>query len=179
MKQKFTKLSNNHGISPFIFCSKFDDERMINYEWPNKELEYKTRYKDIKFKETVLSELINKNNRIFKNLYIRKFITENELKYLSYDFEKTTNLGKLYLLPKIHKRLYNVPGRLVISSCGTPSEFLDFHLKPLMQSDWSSSQGFVSSNYRCGRSISKHTTQRGDLSIKKQIRRTNLLKNSY
>ena len=135
MKQKFTELSNNHGISPFSFCSKFDDKRIINYEWPNKELEYKTRYKDIKFKETVLSDLINKNNRIFKNLYIRKFITENELKYLSYDFKKTTNLGKLYLLPKIHKRLYNVPGRLLISSCGTPSEFLDFHVKPLMQSD--------------------------------------------
>ena len=55
--------------------------------------------------------------------------------------KKTTNLGKLYLLPKIHKRLHNVPGRPVISNCGTPtekaSEFLDFHLKPLMQSGWS------------------------------------------
>ena len=46
-----------------------------------------------------------------------------------------TDLGKLYLLPKIHKRFHNVPGRPVISNCGTPtekaSEFLDFHLKPL------------------------------------------------
>ena len=47
-------------------------------------------------------------------------------------------MGKICLLPKIHKRLGNVPGRLVISNCGTPtekvSEFLDYHLKPVMQS---------------------------------------------
>ena len=53
----------------------------------------------------------------------------------------TRIVGKLYLLPKIHKQLYNVPRRSVISNCGTPtersSEFLDFHLKPLMQSGWS------------------------------------------
>ena len=46
-------------------------------------------------------------------------------------------MGKLYLLPKIHKRLENVPGRAVISNCGAPtekdSEFLDFHLKSVMQ----------------------------------------------
>ena len=46
-------------------------------------------------------------------------------------------MGKLYLLPKIHKRLSNVPERPVISNCGTPtersSEFLDHHLKPVRQ----------------------------------------------
>ena len=51
--------------------------------------------------------------------------------------KKVSNLGKLYLLPKIHKRLHNVPGRPVISNCGTPtekaSEFLDYRLKPIMQ----------------------------------------------
>ena len=44
----------------------------------------------------------------------------------------------MYLLPKIHKRLYNVPGRPIISNCGTPtekvSEFLDHHLQPVMKS---------------------------------------------
>ena len=82
----------------------------------------------------ILSDLGDKNSRIFKSLYTRKFIREKELKYFSYDFKKATNLGKLYLLPKIHKLLYNVPGRPVISNCGTPtekpSEFFDFHLKP-------------------------------------------------
>ena len=42
------------------------------------------------------------------------------------------------LLPKIHKRLKNVPGRPVIPNCGTPtekvSEFLNYHLKSTMQS---------------------------------------------
>ena len=44
----------------------------------------------------------------------------------------------MYLLPKIHKRLVNAPGRPVISNCGTPtekaSEFLDHHLQPIMKS---------------------------------------------
>ena len=44
----------------------------------------------------------------------------------------------MYLLPKIHKRLVSVPGRPVISNCGTPtekaSEFLDHHLQPIMKS---------------------------------------------
>ena len=47
----------------------------------------------------------------------------------------------MYLLPKIHKRLFNVPGRPVISNCGSPtekvSEFLDSHLKGIMQESWS------------------------------------------
>ena len=45
------------------------------------------------------------------------------------------------LLPKIHKRLSDVPGRPVISNCGTPtekaSEFLDNHLQEVMQNGWS------------------------------------------
>ena len=44
----------------------------------------------------------------------------------------------MYLLPKIHKRRYNVPGRPVISNCGTPTEkvsgFLDHRLQPVMKS---------------------------------------------
>ena len=44
-------------------------------------------------------------------------------------------LGRFYLLPKVHKRLTNVPGRPVISNCGYLTEnissFLDFHLQPL------------------------------------------------
>ena len=64
-------------------------------------------------------------------------ITEKEHKYCSYEFKKNCNIGKLYLLPKMHKSLENVPGRPVISNCGTPTEkvpeFLDHHLKPVMQ----------------------------------------------
>ena len=44
----------------------------------------------------------------------------------------------MYLFLKTYKRLSNVPRRPGISNCGILkeklSEFLDFHLKPLMQS---------------------------------------------
>ena len=57
------------------------------------------------------------------------------MKNFIYKFKKATNFGKLYLLPKIHKRLHYVPVRTVISNCGSPtekcSEFLGHHLKPL------------------------------------------------
>ena len=59
------------------------------------------------------------------------------MKYFTYEYKKACNLGKLYLLPTIYKRLFNVPGRSVISNCGTPtekvSEFFGHHLKPIMQ----------------------------------------------
>ena len=59
------------------------------------------------------------------------------MKYFTYEFKKACNLGKIYILPKIHKRLSDVPGRPVISNCGMPaekvSEFLDYKLKPVMQ----------------------------------------------
>ena len=75
------------------------------------------------------------------NLKRKGLITQKEIKYFTYEFEKSANLGKFYLLPKIHKRLSAVPGRPVISNCGTPtektSEFVDFHLKPIMQNGWS------------------------------------------
>ena len=71
----------------------------------------------------------------------QKYISEKELKYFSYNNKNTTNLGKLYFLPQIHKRLFNLPGRPVISNCGTPtekiSEYLDFCLKPITQNGWS------------------------------------------
>ena len=42
----------------------------------------------------------------------------------------------MYLLHKIHKRLYNVPERPAIFNCGAPTEkvsdFLDKQLKPVM-----------------------------------------------
>ena len=59
------------------------------------------------------------------------------MKYFTYEYKKACNLGKLYLLARNHKRFFNVPGRPVISNCGTPSEkdceFLDHCLKPIMQ----------------------------------------------
>ena len=94
-------------------------------------------YTDIKkFNQKLMSDLTEKSNRIFKGLCNNKLITEKELKYFSFNFKNACCLGKMYLLPKIHKRLSDVPGP-VISNCGTPtekvSEFLDHHLQPVMK----------------------------------------------
>ena len=43
----------------------------------------------------------------------------------------------MYLLPKIHKSLNDIPGRPIISNCGIPmenlSESLNHHLQPIMK----------------------------------------------
>ena len=81
----------------------------------------------------MLSNLVDTSNNFFKGLKTKGFIAEKELKY----FTCECNLGKMYLLLKIHKRLSDVPGRPVISNCGMPtekvSEFLDYELKLGMQ----------------------------------------------
>ena len=50
---------------------------------------------------------------------------------------KDPKFARFYLLPKIHKRLHNVPGRLVITNSShyaeNVSSFLDHHLQPLAQ----------------------------------------------
>ena len=96
-------------------------------------------YRDVSNKENILPKLSEVSNKMFSSLRKKGFITEKQLKYFTYEYKKATNFGKLYLLPKIHKRLFDVPGRPVISNCGTPtekcSEFLDHHLKKVMQKD--------------------------------------------
>ena len=94
-------------------------------------------YEETTLNNKDLSGLMNASNNLFKKLRNRDIISEKELKYFLYDYKNAANLGKLYLLPKIHKRLEDVPGRPVISNCGAPtekvSEFLDYHLKPVMK----------------------------------------------
>ena len=54
---------------------------------------------------------------------------------LNYFAAEDPKFARFYLLPKIHKRLHNVPGRPVISNYGFYTEnissFLDYHLQPL------------------------------------------------
>ena len=106
-----------------------------------KQLKGRKVYQKVRFSENILTNLVEKSNTIFKNLRRKDVISEKELKYFSFEYKKTTNFGKLYLLPEIHKCLKNVLGRPAISNCGTPtekvSEFLDHHFKPVMQSGWS------------------------------------------
>ena len=106
-----------------------------------KQLCDKAIYKDVSFNEKILGDLVASSNKIFKSLERTGAISEKEMKCFLYDYKNTTNLWKLYFLHKIHKKPLNVPACPVISNCGTPmektSEFLDYHLKPVMQSSWS------------------------------------------
>ena len=58
-------------------------------------------------------------------------------KTLDYFLVNNPKLGRFYLLPKIHKRLHDVPSRPVISNSSYYAEnissFVEFHLKPLAQ----------------------------------------------
>ena len=71
---------------------------------------------------------------VLKKIRHRSDISNSTLDYFLVNNPK---LGRFYLLPKIHKRLQNVPGRSVISNSGYYTEnisaFLEFHLKPLAQ----------------------------------------------
>ena len=102
-----------------------------------KQLGDKSIYKNVSFNDKILRDLVETSNKMFLNLKRKGSISEKEMKYFVYDYKNASNLGKLYFLPKIHKRFSNVPGRPVISNCGTPTEkaskFLYYHLKPVMQ----------------------------------------------
>ena len=97
-----------------------------------KQLSDSKTYKEVQWSEKDQIKLVEKSNSMFEDLKKKTIITEKEKNYFKFNFKKATNVGKLYLLPKIHKRLSNVPGRPVISNCGTPtekvSEYLDHHL---------------------------------------------------
>ena len=54
---------------------------------------------------------------------------------------KQQTLVSFTFLPKVHKKLSNVPGRPVVSNCGTPAEevpeYLGFVRKHVMEDGWS------------------------------------------
>ena len=61
-------------------------------------------YEEIRITEKDQVELVEKSNNLFSNLRGENVITENENNYFRFNFKKVTNLGKLYLLPKIFAR---------------------------------------------------------------------------
>ena len=72
-------------------------------------------------------------NRTIKKLLDKEYIDKKTSQYLKVEKSKP---GKFYLLPKIRKKLHNVPGSPVISNYGLAtekiSEFLDFYIKLLV-----------------------------------------------
>ena len=70
---------------------------------------------------------------------------------------KLVTWENFYLLPKIHKRMFNVPGRPAIFNCSTPTEkvskFLNSHLQPIKRKGLSyvkDSGDFISKIKRIG-----------------------------
>ena len=87
------------------------------------------------YEEVILTTSLLKT----KNAVIAKLRKWGDLKRdtLEYFIMKDWKFAKFYLLPKIHKRLHNVPDRPVISNSGCYTEnissFLNHHLQPLAQ----------------------------------------------
>ena len=80
------------------------------------------------------SALANTLIKALEKIYLQGDLSKDTLDYF---LVKDPKFARFYLLPKIHKRLHDVPGRPVISNCGyytkNISSFLDYHLQPLAQ----------------------------------------------
>ena len=74
-----------------------------------KQLGDSTVYKEINYNKKIVSQLVDSSNKYFTKTNSSGYISYKEMKYFTYEHKKACNLGKLYLLPKIHKRLFNVP----------------------------------------------------------------------
>ena len=75
---------------------------------------------------------MGRSNQFFQNL--KEKLVINNLNTLRMSIKRFSKLGKLYLLPKIHKTLHNFSGRPLISNCGTPTEKAseNYHFKLVM-----------------------------------------------
>ena len=78
------------------------------------------------------AELTETIQKCIADISCLEVLDQDTLKFLQPDDPK---LGRFYLLPKIQKRFYRVPGRPIISNSGYFTEnisaFVDHHLQPL------------------------------------------------
>ena len=68
-----------------------------------KQVNNKSVYKNVIFKEKIPQHLAETSNNIFKSLRGKGKMTEKQLKYFTVAPNKATNLGKI---PKIHKKTF-------------------------------------------------------------------------
>ena len=96
-----------------------------------KQLEDREVYEEVSNDPNVLVHTIIK---ALVKIRLRGDLSSYTLNYFAVEDQK---FARFYLLPKIHKRLHNVPGRPAISNCGFYTEnissFLGYHLQPLAQ----------------------------------------------
>ena len=95
----------------------------------SKQLEDKGIYEEVQNDPSIL---INNIMRALEKIKIRGDVSNDALNYF---LVKDPKFARFYLSPMIHKRLHNVPGRVVISNCGFYTEnipsFLDDHLQSI------------------------------------------------
>ena len=105
----------------------WDSEDYLKEEY--KQLENKDVYEKVQNDSRIL---INTVMRALEKIRIRGDLPDDTLNYF---LVKDPKFARLYFLPKIHKRLHNVPERTVISNCGFYTEnissFLDHLLQPI------------------------------------------------
>ena len=96
-----------------------------------KQLDERKVYEEVRNNPNVL---INTIMKALEEIRLRGGLSSDNLNYF---LVKDPTFFRFYLLPNIHKRLHDVPGRPVISNCGfynkNISSFLDYHLQPLAQ----------------------------------------------
>ena len=56
-----------------------------------KQLSDKNVYQEVQFKKQMLSNLVETSNKFFRDLKTKRFITEKELKYFTYEYKKACN----------------------------------------------------------------------------------------
>ena len=95
-----------------------------------KQLEDKDVYEEVPNDSSILNNIM----RALEKIRIRGDLPNDALNYF---LVKDLKFDNFYLLPKIDKRLDNVPGRPIISNCGFYTEnissFLGHHLRPISQ----------------------------------------------
>ena len=100
--------------------------------------EGRTQLKDKGIYQELKGNIVGALEKIIKSV-LRKVRNRKNISDQTLDYFLVNNpeLGRFYLLLKIHKRLHNVPGKPVISSSGyynkNISAFLEYHLKPIAQ----------------------------------------------
>ena len=112
------------------------DDYLLEAEW---QLKNKKIYRSITFNDKLIEDVTERSHKMFKDLRRGGHLSEKQLNYYSLKYKRTCNLGKLNVLPKIHKSLYQKDRSFLIVAPPTEKvpEFLDNHLKPIMHSSWS------------------------------------------
>ena len=89
----------------YYYQTSWQRDREAYLAEAEKQLQDVDMYEDTDFRELDLVKLVEKSDTMFQSLRRKNLIKEKELEYFYYQYKKSRNFCKMYLLPKIHKRL--------------------------------------------------------------------------